>query len=148
MSKNNIGKLLLTITLLVLGCIALSHFTDIIKDISHILYMKFNDTKLYLPVGIYISSIVVIFGFAGAIVTLLLDTNSSLGSYVIKLMLTIITIYIIFIGPVIMLTIMILIDIPIKQITIVFAVLSFIGVTFQKGKNITTNIYKKLDDIF
>ncbi|QGR76331.1 hypothetical protein FOC55_00020 (plasmid) [Staphylococcus hominis] len=49
--------------------------------------------------------------------------------------------------PLIMLGIMILLNVPIEQLTIVFAVMSFIAVTFKKEKQLVFKIYNKINDL-
>lgn len=49
--------------------------------------------------------------------------------------------------PLIMLGIMILLNVPIEQLTIVFAVMSFIAVTFKKEKQLVLKIYNKINDL-
>ncbi|MBN4935678.1 hypothetical protein IDG47_23790 [Staphylococcus sp. EG-SA-6] len=46
-----------------------------------------------------------------------------------------------------MLGIMILLNVPIEQLTIVFAVMSFIAVTFKKEKQLVLKIYNKINDL-
>ncbi|KPG90189.1 hypothetical protein [Staphylococcus hominis] len=49
--------------------------------------------------------------------------------------------------PLIMLGIMILLNVPIEQLTIVFAVMSFIAVMFKKEKQLVLKIYNKINDL-
>ncbi|PPJ75974.1 hypothetical protein CV019_05020 [Staphylococcus haemolyticus] len=49
--------------------------------------------------------------------------------------------------PLILLGIMILLNVPIEQLTIVFVVMSFIAVMFKKEKQLVFKIYNKINDL-
>ncbi|OAO18305.1 hypothetical protein [Staphylococcus epidermidis] len=108
---------------------------------------KFGETYIIGPIGFYIVGIWFILCFSAIIVILFIDSYNPLAIELVKFTLTFLIVFIIYIGPLIMLGIMILLNVPIEQLTIVFAVMSFIAVTFKKGKQLVLKIYNKINDL-
>ncbi|MBO0377761.1 hypothetical protein [Staphylococcus warneri] len=108
---------------------------------------KFGETYIIGPIGFYIVGICFILCFSAIIVILFIDSYNPLAIELVKFTLTFLIVFIIYIGPLIMLGIMILLNVPIEQLTIVFAVMSFIAVTFKKGKQLVFKIYNKINDL-
>ncbi|MBM6209900.1 hypothetical protein H6K86_11990 [Staphylococcus epidermidis] len=146
MKKEKIGYFVLGICLLLIGYISIMKLIDICPSIWTILSDKFSDTKFMMPFLAYVLSSVVVYCITGVVTIIFIDTISEVGSRVIKCMLTAVTVYVIFIGPLIMLSMMIVMNIPIQQIAIVFTILSFIGISLKKFKSLTIKIYSKLDN--
>ena len=117
-----------------------------LKLIEHI-REKFDDTYIAGPIGLYFFSLLFVFFVAGIITVALIDAQNLLLVEVVKITLTILTAYALFIGPLLMLAFMVLLNIPLEQLTIVFAVMSFIGVSFKRGKDFVMYIYSKIDDV-
>lgn len=108
---------------------------------------KFGDTYIAEPIGLYIVSLMFVF-FASLIIVLpFVESKNLLLVEIAKITLTILTVYTLFIGPLLMLALMILLNIPLEQLTIVFAVMSFIGVSFKKGKDFVIYIYNRINDV-
>lgn len=116
---------------------------ELIKHIRE----KLGDTYIAGPIGLYIISLIFVFFVAAIITITLIDAQNLLLVEVIKITLTILTAYAVFIGPLLMLAFMVLLNIPLEQLTIVFAVMSFIGVSFKRGKDFVMYIYSKIDDL-
>lgn len=108
---------------------------------------KFGETYIIGPIGFYIVCIWFILCFSAIIVILFINSYNPLAIELVKFTLTFLIVFIIYIGPLIMLGIMILLNVPIEQLTIVFAVMSFIAVTFKKGKQLVLKIYNKINDL-
>lgn len=108
---------------------------------------RFGDTYIAGPIGIYIVSSILVFFIAAIVVVVFINAQNPLLVKVVKITLTISTVYTLFIGPLLMLALMILLNIPLEQLTIVFAVMSFIGVSFKRGKDFVMYIYSKIDDV-
>lgn len=117
-----------------------------LKLIEHI-REKFDDTYIAGPIGLYFFSLLFVFFVVGIITVALIDAQNLLLVEVVKITLTILTAYALFIGPLLMLAFMVLLNIPLEQLTIVFAVMSFIGVSFKRGKDFVMYIYSKIDDV-
>lgn len=97
---------------------------------------KFGETYITGSIGPYIVSIFFVLSFSVIIVIIFSSSNNSIIIELVKITLTFLIVFVIFIGSLIMLSMMILLNIPIEQLTIVFAVMSFIAVTFKKGERI------------
>lgn len=100
MKKEKIGYFVLGICLLLIGYISIMKLIDICPSIWTILCDKFSDTKFMMPFLAYVLSSVVVYCITGVVTIILIDTISEVGSRVIKCMLTAVTVYVIFIGPV------------------------------------------------
>lgn len=108
---------------------------------------KFGDTYIAEPIGLYIVSLMFVLFVSLIIVVPFMDAQNLLLVKIAKITLTMLTVYFLFVGPLLMLALMILINVPLEQLTIVFAVMSFIGVSFKKGKDFVIYIYSKIDDV-
>ncbi|MDS3945691.1 hypothetical protein RJC23_11510 [Staphylococcus epidermidis] len=146
MKKETIGKLTLGFCFIIIGYFSMIHLLEIIPIIWEVLYEKFKGTNFMIPVLAYVSSSAVVYCFTGVVTLLFINTNSEIGATIIKIMLTSVTVYAIFIGPLIMLSVMIVMNIPIQQIAIVFTILSFIGISWKKFKSLIIKIYSKLNN--
>ncbi|PNN29603.1 hypothetical protein AL503_002150 [Staphylococcus haemolyticus] len=104
---------------------------------------RFGDTYIVGPIGLYIVSVIFVFFITTIVVFVFIDAQIE----VVKITITIFTVYTLFIGPLLMLALMILLNVPLEQLTIAFAVMSFIGVSFKKGKDFVIYIYNKLNDV-
>lgn len=111
-------------------------------DLKEYFQKKFADTHIVEPIVLYIVSLMFIFFIAGIVLVVFIDAQTE----IVKITLTILIVYTLFIGPLLMLALMILLNVPLEQLTIAFAVMSFIGVSFKKGKDFVIYIYNKLDD--
>lgn len=116
---------------------------ELIKHIRE----KLDDTYIAGPIGLYIISLIFVFLVAAIITITLIDAQNLLLVEVIKITLTILTAYALFIGPLLILALMILLNVPLEQLTIVFAVMSFIGVSFKRGKDFVIYVYNKIDEV-
>ena len=108
---------------------------------------KFGDTYIAGPIGLYIVSLTFVFFISLIIVLPFMEAQNLLLVEIAKITLTMLTVYTLFIGPLLMLALMILLNVPLEQLTIVFAVMSFIGVSFKRGKDFVMYIYSKIDDL-
>jgi hypothetical protein len=108
---------------------------------------KFGDTYIAGPIGLYIVSLMFVFFVSLIIVLPFMEAQNLLLVEIAKITLTMLTVYTLFIGPLLMLALMILLNVPLEQLTIVFAVMGFIGVSFKKGKDFVIYIYNKIDEL-
>jgi hypothetical protein len=109
---------------------------------------KFGDTYIAGPIGLYIVSLMFVFFVSLIIVLPFMEAQNLLLVEIAKITLTMLTVYTLFIGPLLMLALMILLlNVPLEQLTIVFAVMSFIGVSFKRGKDFVIYIYNKIDEL-
>lgn len=108
---------------------------------------RFADTHIAGPIGLYIVSLTFVFFISLIIVLPFMEAQNLLLVEIAKITLTMLTVYTLFIGPLLMLALMILLNVPLEQLTIVFAVMSFIGISFKRGKDFVMYIYSKIDDL-
>jgi hypothetical protein len=108
---------------------------------------KFGDTYIAGPIGLYIVSLMFVFFVSLIIVLPFMEAQNLLLVEIAKITLTMLTVYTLFIGPLLMLALMILLNVPLEQLTIVFAVMSFIGVSFKREKDFVIYIYNKIDEL-
>lgn len=108
---------------------------------------RFGDTYIAEPIGLYIVSLMFVFFISLIIVIPFMEAQNLLLVEIAKITLTMLTVYFLFVGPLLMLALMILLNVPLEQLTIVFAVMSFIGVSFKRGKDFVIYIYNKIDDL-
>ncbi|MEN2031370.1 hypothetical protein [Staphylococcus hominis] len=112
-----------------------------------VLYLKerFRDTYIIGPIEFYIASIFFVLTLSAIIVIIFNNSHNPITIELVKITLTFFIVFVVYIGPLIMLSMMILLNIPIEQLTIAFAVMSFIAVTFKKGKYIIVKMYQIID---
>lgn len=55
-------------------------------------------------------------------------------------------IYVIYVGPIILFALLLLFNVSIIHITLLLSIISFLGVTFKKGKKLLCTIYNKIKD--
>lgn len=120
---------------------------EVTSDLMEYFQKKFGDTYIAEPIGLYIVSLIFVFFITTIIVVAFIDAQNLLLVNLVKTTLTILAVYTIFIGPLLMLALMILLNVPLEQLTIVFAVMSFIGISFKRGKDFVMYIYSKIDDL-
>ncbi|AKL93506.1 TPA: hypothetical protein RTV06_002709 [Staphylococcus aureus] len=142
MNGKNVGKFLL----IALCVLALSWFTSSLLGINSQLfgelYDKFAKTNLINPFRFYILTVGIGLSLAIIISIVLVSLNSVIAKVILRIILTGFVLYVIFIGPLIMISFMILINVNFVQISIVFAIMSFIGVCYKKAKNLAKDIYE------
>lgn len=117
-----------------------------ISQLLGALYKKFAETDILNPLRFYFYTLGIDL-FLAFIISVILDSfNSSKADFLLRIILTVLIVYAIIIGPLIMISFMILLNVSFVHITIVFAIMTFIGVCLKKIKNITKSIYKYLKD--
>lgn len=148
MNGKNVGKFLL-IVLCISGLIWFTYsLLGINSQLFGELYEKFAKTNLINPLRFYILTVGIGLSLAIIISFVLVSLNSVIANIILRIILTGFVLYVIFIGPLIMVSFMILLNVSFLQITIVFAIMSFIGVCYKKAKNIAKSIYKYIKDYF
>lgn len=144
MNGKNVGKFLL----IALCVLALSWFTSSLLGINSQLfgelYDKFAKTNLINPFRFYILTVGIGLSLAILISIAVVSLNSVVTDLILRVILTGVTVYVIFVGPLIMISIMILLNVSFVHMTIVFAIMSFIGVCYKKMKNIAKSFYNYL----
>lgn len=144
MNGKNVGKFLL----IALCVLALSWFTSSLLGINSQLfgelYEKFAKTNLINPLRFYILTVGIGLSLAILISIAVVSLNSVVTDLILRVILTGVTVYVIFVGPLIMISIMILLNVSFVHMTIVFAIMSFIGVCYKKMKNIAKSFYNYL----
>lgn len=144
MNGKNIGKFLL-IVLCISGLIWFTYsLLGINSQLFGELYEKFAKTNLINPLRFYILTVGIGLSLAILISIAVVSLNSVVTDLILRVILTGVTVYVIFVGPLIMISIMILLNVSFVHMTIVFAIMSFIGVCYKKMKNIAKSFYNYL----
>lgn len=148
MSGKNIGKILVSALCFLALLWFASYLLDMNSELFGKLYEKFGDTDFINPLRFYVLTVGIGLSLAIIISFVLVSLNSVIANIILRIILTGFVLYVIFIGPLIMVSFMILLNVSFLQITIVFAIMSFIGVCYKKAKNIAKSIYKYIKDYF
>lgn len=144
MNGKNVGKFLL-IVLCISGLIWFTYsLLGINSQLFGELYEKFAKTNLINPLRFYILTVGIGLSLAILISIAVVSLNSVVTDLILRVILTGVTVYVIFVGPLIMISIMILLNVSFVHMTIVFAIMSFIGVCYKKMKNIAKSFYNYL----
>lgn len=109
---------------------------------------RFANSNIFDPIIIWISSTVFILISICILQLILPDRVFGLIPLFRRFITTLAVIYIIYIGPIILLLLLLLFNASIVHITLVISVISFIGLTFKKGKELYFKIYDKISGIF
>lgn len=109
---------------------------------------KLVNSNISDPIVIWINSTIFIVLVVALLLKVLPDRYSGFISKFRSFLATFASLYLIYIGPIILLLLLLLFNASIMHITLVISVISFIGLTFKKGKKLYFKIYDKVSEIF
>ena len=109
---------------------------------------KLINSNISDPIVIWINSTAFIVIVVALLLRILPDRYFGFISKFRSFLATFASLYLIYIGPIILLLLLLLFNASIMHITLVISVISFIGLTFKKGKKLYFKIYDKISGIF
>ncbi|MCD8845204.1 hypothetical protein [Staphylococcus gallinarum] len=109
-----------------------------------IIQERFNGSNILDPILIWVFSTMFIGLSVTALQLILPEREFGVISYLRRSSVTFAALYMIYIGPIVLFLLLLLFNASIVHITLVISVISFIGITFNKGKDLYIKMYNKI----
>lgn len=143
-----VGQISLVI-ILFLGSYALYKMSAYsINNTLEMIGKRFVSSYIFDPLVIWGCSTAFIIVFVGVLQLTLPDVAFGFIARFRKFLATFAALYVIYIGPIILLLLLLLFNASFMDITLVLSVLSFIGMTMKKGKELYSKLYPKFEKHF
>lgn len=145
--KNLIVK---SILVLVLLGITYKIYINILPSIGktfEVFGERFSSSNILDPLIIWVNSTIFIYLFSLTLVLVLPERQFGLIAKIRSISVTLGTFYIIYIGPILLLLLLLLFNVSVIYITLVLSTLSFIGITFKKGGELYSRLYNTIKRI-
>lgn len=144
MENNKILRGVLSIVCVILTIYSLSIFSKTIANVMKSLSQVLGNPNIKNPLLLYISSLLILIGIVGIVICIFINLNTP----IVRLVITVLLVYLLCIGPLVMISNIVLLNVPLTHIAIVFSIMSFIALTFKKCWNFAKTTYHKLNEYF
>lgn len=145
--KNLIVKPLLVLVLLGITYKLYINILPSIGKTFEVFGERFSSSNILDPLIIWVNSTIFIYLFSLILVLVLPERQFGLIAKIRSFSVTLGAFFIIYIGPILLLLLLLLFNVSVIYITLVLSTLSFIGITFKKGGELYSRLYNTIKRI-
>lgn len=142
--KERIGIIILVIVFIFVLFILYQNSLGSINNVIEVFKERFTHSRIKDPIVIWINSTIFIVLSVGILQLILPDRAFGFIQMFRSFITTIALLYTIYIGPIVLLLLLLLFNVSLLHITLIISVMSFIGITFKKGKELYIKMYNKI----
>lgn len=146
--KERVGLIILVIFILFALFMLYQNSLGSINNIIEVFKERFTHSRIKDPIVIWINSTIFIVLSVAILQLILPDKAFGFIPMFRSFITTIALLYTIYIGPIVLLLLLLLFNVSLLHITLIISVMSFIGITFKKGKELYIKMYNKISDYF